>query len=128
MDFGGRLKKARNARGLTQVEAAEKVGIDDTTISKYENNKSEPDNETLNKLSTLYNCSIDYLMGRTDKPDGIAAAGSVIDPFKIFELLDQYSDDEILQRFHHAAEGNEIDKGRAKEFISYARYLKNKGG
>lgn len=64
MSFGGRLKAARNKKRLTQVEVAEILGIDDTTISKYENDKSEPDNATLTKLAGLYGMSIDKLMGR----------------------------------------------------------------
>lgn len=65
MSFGRRLKEARHAKKLTQIEVAEILGIDDTTISKYENNKSEPDNETIRKLSSLYNCSIDFLLGKS---------------------------------------------------------------
>lgn len=66
MSFGRRLKEVRLEKGLKQAEVAEILGIDDTTISKYENNKSQPDNEILKKLSGLYNCSIDYLMGKSN--------------------------------------------------------------
>ncbi|CAH1190376.1 HTH-type transcriptional regulator ImmR [Paenibacillus plantiphilus] len=64
MNFGERLKQARKNKRLTQLEVARIIGIDDTTISKYENNKSEPDNETLNKLVDLYNIKVDWLHGR----------------------------------------------------------------
>lgn len=63
MDFGNRLKVARKNKKLLQAEAAERVGIDDTTLSKYENNHSEPDNDTLRKLAELYDVSFDYLLG-----------------------------------------------------------------
>lgn len=46
---------------------ADKLGIDDTTISKYENDKSEPDNETLQRLSDLYGVSISYLYGEKEE-------------------------------------------------------------
>lgn len=64
MSFGQRLKVARTKKRLTQFEVAEILGIDDTTISKYENDKSEPDNATLTKLAGLYGESIDSLLGR----------------------------------------------------------------
>jgi transcriptional regulator with XRE-family HTH domain len=64
LSFGKRLKEARTAKKLTQVEVADKLGIDDTTISKYENDKSEPDNETLTKLLDLYEVNFDYIHGR----------------------------------------------------------------
>jgi transcriptional regulator with XRE-family HTH domain len=67
VSFGKRLKEARGAKKLTQEEAAKKLGIDHTTISKYENNKSEPDNETLQRLAELYGVSISYLYGENNK-------------------------------------------------------------
>lgn len=67
MSFGERLKAARKNKKLTQVEVAERVGIDDTTLSKYENDKSEPDNETLTKLADLYEVSFDWLYGEQSK-------------------------------------------------------------
>lgn len=67
MDFGSRLKTARKNKKLLQAEAAERVGIDDTTLSKYENNHSEPDNDTLRKLADLYEVSFDWLLGDKSK-------------------------------------------------------------
>lgn len=64
MSFGSKLKEARKIKKLTQVEAAKRIGIDDTTLSKYENDKSEPDNATLQKLADLYEVKIDHLLGR----------------------------------------------------------------
>lgn len=62
LSFGSRLKEARKARKLTQAEVANIIGIDFTTISKYENDRSEPDNDTLQKLSSLYSVSTDWLI------------------------------------------------------------------
>jgi transcriptional regulator with XRE-family HTH domain len=60
--FGKRLKDARTHRQLTQYEVAGKLGIDFTTISKYENNKSQPDNEILRELASMYEVSLDWLI------------------------------------------------------------------
>jgi len=51
---------------MSQFELAEKLGVSQQTISKYEKGLREPDNATLVKLSEIFNCSIDYLLGRTD--------------------------------------------------------------
>lgn len=67
LSFGTRLKEARLAKKMRQTEVADKLGIDDTTISKYENDKSEPDNETLQRLSDLYGVSISYLYGEKEE-------------------------------------------------------------
>ncbi|NBI27489.1 helix-turn-helix domain-containing protein [Chengkuizengella marina] len=70
MTFGARLKKARKNKQLIQSQVAELLGIDFTTISKYENDKSEPDNEILQKLADLYEVSIDWLLTGETKTKG----------------------------------------------------------
>ncbi|MCP3741430.1 helix-turn-helix domain-containing protein [Rossellomorea sp. BNER] len=61
-----RLKKLRGK--TTQEEIAGKLGISRARYSHYENGRSEPDTETLNKLADIFNVSIDYLLGRTNDP------------------------------------------------------------
>jgi transcriptional regulator with XRE-family HTH domain len=67
MSFGARLKQARNRKEMTQEQVASRIGIDFTTISKYENDKSQPDNEILQKLAKLYGVSIDWLLSGSMK-------------------------------------------------------------
>ncbi|WP_051318234.1 helix-turn-helix domain-containing protein [Cohnella thermotolerans] len=62
MSFGSRLKQARNGKHLTQNQVAAKLGLDFTTISKYENDKSQPDNEILRELAGIYEVSLDWLL------------------------------------------------------------------
>ncbi|MBB6674834.1 helix-turn-helix domain-containing protein [Cohnella nanjingensis] len=69
MTFGKRLKQARNDKQMTQNEVAGALGLDFTTISKYENNKSQPDNETLRELAGMYEVSLDWLLTGEEKPE-----------------------------------------------------------
>lgn len=100
--FGKRLKEARAQRKLTQNEVAGKLGLDFTTISKYENNKSQPDNEILRELASMYEVSLDWLLTgqlNGDKPsnqifvDGIPEpltddeAKHLLDSLEMFRLL-----------------------------------------
>ncbi|SFJ82534.1 helix-turn-helix domain-containing protein [Thermoflavimicrobium dichotomicum] len=64
--LGQRLKMLRGKR--TQDEIAHKLGISRARYSHYENGRSEPDAEMLQKLADLYNVTTDYLLGRTDDP------------------------------------------------------------
>lgn len=73
MTFGARLRSARNSKRLTQHQVADTLGLNFTTISKYENDKSQPDNEILQKMSVLYDVSIDWLL--TGETGGSAASG-----------------------------------------------------
>lgn len=50
-----------------QGEVAEKIGVTQTTYSKYELGKINIPVDMLIKLADLYHVSLDYLVGRTDK-------------------------------------------------------------
>lgn len=65
--FPQRLKEAREQLDMKQKEVQDKVGVNNRTLSGYENGKAEPDFNTLIKLSDLYNVSADWLLGREDK-------------------------------------------------------------
>ena len=61
-----KLKELRKQKGLNQVEAAESLGITQSTYSKYESGQRQPDNEMLKKLSELFNISIDDLLSNSN--------------------------------------------------------------
>lgn len=61
-----RLRELRLFSNLTQSELAEKISTTQTTIGKYERGELQPSIDTLTKLSDLFACSIDYLIGRED--------------------------------------------------------------
>ncbi|WP_107841690.1 helix-turn-helix domain-containing protein [Metasolibacillus meyeri] len=61
-----RLKSLRKEFGKTQQDVADYLGVTRPAYTAYEIDKRSPDHETLSKLATLYNVSVDYLLGRTD--------------------------------------------------------------
>lgn len=58
-------KYLRKREKLTQEELARKLHLNQTTVSRWEKEKSIPDIDTLINLANFYKCSIDYLVGRT---------------------------------------------------------------
>lgn len=65
--FGDRLKAAREARGLTQAELAERAGMAAVHVSHLETGvKPNPAVPTLVRLATALRCSADYLLGLGD--------------------------------------------------------------
>lgn len=62
-----RIKTLREEYGFTQQELAEKIGGAKSTIAMYENEQRKPSLEVLIKLSEIFNCSIDYILCKTDK-------------------------------------------------------------
>ena len=63
MNFGEIFKKIRLENNLTQKEVARRIGIKQTNISSWENNKTRPEYENLIKLSNIYDVTIDELLG-----------------------------------------------------------------
>ncbi len=58
MSIGNALKYLRKKRGYTQAEVAEKVGIKRTTYNSYENSKTVPPYDIVEKLADLYDVTI----------------------------------------------------------------------
>lgn len=63
-----RLKEARKAKGLTQVEVSKIIGISQNGYSDWETGKNRVDAVSLNKLADLYGVSVDYLLGGSETP------------------------------------------------------------
>ncbi|MCI5500231.1 MAG: helix-turn-helix domain-containing protein [Clostridiales bacterium] len=65
-----RLKELREAKHLSQVRLAMDLNLSQNSISRYENMEREAGYETLLMIADYFHVSLDYLFGRTDKPDG----------------------------------------------------------
>lgn len=63
-----RIRDLREDHDWKQEYVAEKLGITQTNYSKYELGKVNILVEMLMKLADLYGVSLDYLTGRTDRP------------------------------------------------------------
>ena len=61
------MKDIRLKRGMTQEELANRIGISQSQIARYENGDSEPTLDTLRKLSEELNCTLDELIGKEDR-------------------------------------------------------------
>lgn len=62
------LKAARKAKGLTQTEVARAIGLTQNGYSYWENGKAKIDKDQLLKLASLFDVSVDYLLGNTASP------------------------------------------------------------
>lgn len=62
---GQRIREARKFRGLTADFLAEKVGLATESLRHIENASSKPSLQTLYKIATELDVSLDYITGRT---------------------------------------------------------------
>lgn len=64
--FADRFKSRRLQLGLNQREISEKLNIQRSTITNYENGNITPTAEKLPEIANILNTSVDYLLGRSD--------------------------------------------------------------
>ena len=63
------IRAVREDRDIRQREIAAILNVSQNTYSQYETGVISLTAEVLIKLADFYGVSIDYLLGRTDKPE-----------------------------------------------------------
>lgn len=120
-DFKSRFKRLRKENGLTQQEVGDKLGVSKVAVSGYENGIRSPETETLKKIATTFNVSIDYLVGYSNSP--ILADDKNSDAYYLI------SDIGLLQgKYKLIIEDEIVDEALLKEtfnFIKAKRIMKN---
>lgn len=62
------IKHLRHEHGLTQRKLGELIGVSQREVWRYEKPGYKVSPETLIKISSVYNCSMDVLFGNTQHP------------------------------------------------------------
>lgn len=71
--FGMVVSSLRKERGMTQSELAEKMGVTDKAVSKWERDLSFPDINSIPKLAEIFEVSVDELMQvKTETKDNMS--------------------------------------------------------
>ena len=60
--LGNMIAVLRKEKGMTQLELAEKMGVTDKAVSKWERDLSFPDISSVPKLAEIFGVSVDALM------------------------------------------------------------------
>ena len=66
--FSSRLQELRKANNLSQMQVAVIAGLSQTAIAKIESGQRAASIEVLCLLADYFDVSLDYLVGRSDKP------------------------------------------------------------
>lgn len=102
-----RMKTLRIEKGLSQQAVADCLGITQQAYANYERLARQADYETLKKLSSIFDCSIDYLLGNTN------------DPRTLDEQLDGID-------FALYGETKDLTEEEKEDILDYIRYKKMK--
>lgn len=67
-----RIKQLRDENNWTQLELSQKMDCAMSSVAMYEKGDRKPSLEVLIKLSEIFNCSIDYILCKSDirNPEG----------------------------------------------------------
>lgn len=100
--LGGRIRKLRESRNMTQTELSEILGMKTyTTVSKWEKNENFPKGKDLKKLAEIFNVTSDYLLGLSDT--------------KLGKITTQNEHSEILTIY------NQLEEPKQEKVLSYAK-------
>jgi transcriptional regulator with XRE-family HTH domain len=67
--FSGRLKAARELRGISQIELARMTGFQPSALSNFETGTRKPSFDNLKRLAEALRVTTDYLLGRIESPE-----------------------------------------------------------
>lgn len=62
MNIADRVQGLRKAKGMSQEELADRVGVSRQAVSKWESNQSTPDLEKIIIMSEFFNVTTDYIL------------------------------------------------------------------
>ena len=74
MTFSEKSKILRKEKKLSQIELAQALNVSKACISMIEIGKNEPTANTLIRYADFFECSTDYLLGRSDELGVISIA------------------------------------------------------
>jgi transcriptional regulator with XRE-family HTH domain len=90
LEFPERLRSARQLRGFSQSELAEKSGLQASAVSHFETGRRSPSFDNLKALSVALDVTTDYLIGRADEPNVTGSAAE-----KLFRHAGKMSIDDL---------------------------------
>lgn len=62
-DLGALIKKLRIEKKMTQKQLADRLGVSEATVCKYESNFFSPPLDKMRSLASIFNVSMDTLFG-----------------------------------------------------------------
>ena len=65
-----RLIGLRTSLNLSQMKLAKSLGISQSAVNRYEHDDATVPDSVLLKYADFFDVSADYILGRTDKPEG----------------------------------------------------------
>ncbi len=104
--------------GLSPNAVAKQIGVSNATCTKWKNG-TIPNGETLIAISDFFDCSVDYLLGRTENAKahkGEVYSQEYTELFEKYMRLDETDKTKITERIDTL-----LDDDKYKKYISAAK-------
>jgi len=110
------LRFIRQKKGLSQAEAADKIGIPRTTLGDYERGHTEPNLETLVKLTNVYEIPLETLV--TQRLQNLAWEDHPTQHLRILAVSVDQNQRNNIELVRTKAAAGYVDSFQDPEFIS----------
>jgi transcriptional regulator with XRE-family HTH domain len=101
MRFGEKVRKLRKKKGLSQVELADKVGMNANHLSRLERGVGLPSTEILKRLGQTLEATVDYLLSDDDTEAPAAEVHienkALAERIKLIEELDSEDQEAVFR-------------------------------
>lgn len=131
MTFYETLTKLMKERNVTAKELSETLKFGKNQIKYWKDNGNIPNGETLISLSNYFDVSIDYLLGRTNEPNGVyqnSNSGNIVNgnngnnsPLTVNGNATAPNKDTLTEQFMQKFEQLDFD-----DKVDVMQYVKNK--
>lgn len=108
-----RIKELREENDWTQTDLSKKLNCAISSVAMYEKEDRKPSLEVLVKLSEIFDCSIDYILCKTD----VRNPGEQIDDILNEAMIGMSKEDY-----------RKLTETQKKQIRDFAIYIKNQSG
>lgn len=108
-----RIKELRKLKGVTQIELCKKLDVTQSALSLWESGKFEPDLKSVFKLCDIFECTSDYLLGRTDNNGYVMPK-------------EERKVDNLYMHLAHEAQDLKLPEEDIEMILDFARRMKEK--
>lgn len=103
--FPDRLRRAREYRGWSQGDLAEKAKLQPSAISHFETGARKPSFDNLRLLADTLDVTTDYLLGRVAEFKALAGADTLHRHYDALQQEDRRFADELITHLANKAKG-----------------------
>jgi transcriptional regulator with XRE-family HTH domain len=108
--FPSRLRSARDYRGFSQGDLADKTGLQPSAISHFETGSRKPSFDNLRLLADKLDVSTDYLLGLVDDFNDMAGASTLHRHYNKLQGSDRKVADELIAMLANKVAAKTFDK------------------